>query len=82
MKDLKEATIIFICVTILILSAIIGVAIYSISDRSLMAQNIESAIAKGIDPMSVRCSYVHSQDLICVAFASSEQSHASSVVKK
>jgi hypothetical protein len=40
-----------------------------------MAGNIDGAIAKGIDPLSVRCSYAKSDDLICVAFAASAQSH-------
>ena len=40
-----------------------------------MAENMNAAISKGIDPLSVRCSYVQSHDLICVAFAASAQSH-------
>jgi hypothetical protein len=32
-----------------------------------MASNIENAIAKGIDPISVRCSYAKSDDIICIA---------------
>lgn len=44
---------------------------YNIHDRSLMAENINKAIEKGIDPLSVRCSYVKSSDhdIICIAFA-------------
>jgi hypothetical protein len=40
-----------------------------------MAANMDEAIKKGIDPISVRCSYVQSTDLICIAFAASAQSH-------
>jgi hypothetical protein len=48
-----------------------------------MAQNIDNAIAKGIDPLSVRCSYAKSDDIICVAFAASAQSHnTGTTVKK
>jgi hypothetical protein len=34
-----------------------------------MASNIENAISKGIDPLSVRCSYAHGDDIICVTHA-------------
>jgi hypothetical protein len=34
-----------------------------------MAANIENAIAKGIDPLTVRCSYVRDYDTICIAHA-------------
>jgi hypothetical protein len=71
-------------ITIVLLAAIFGFGYYSISDRTLMAQNIDNAIGKGIDPLSVRCSYAKSDDIICVAFASSAQSHNTGVttVKK
>jgi hypothetical protein len=42
---------------------------YYLNDRKLMAANIENAITKGIDPLSVRCSYAHDYDVICVAYA-------------
>jgi hypothetical protein len=38
-----------------------------------MAANIENAIAKGVDPLSVRCSYVKSDDIICIAYASNKK---------
>lgn len=68
--------------TLVLLAAIFGLGYYNISDRSLMAQNIDNAIAKGIDPLSVRCSYAKSDDIICVAFASSAQSHNTGVTVK
>lgn len=58
-----------ICFTIIVVSSIIGLSVYQINDRVLMAKNIEDGINKGIDPMSVRCSYVHGDDSICIAFA-------------
>jgi hypothetical protein len=42
---------------------------YYLNDRKLMAANIENAITKGIDPLSVRCSYARDYDVICVAYA-------------
>ena len=59
-----------ICLTLVTLGAIIGVSVYQVNDRVLMANNIEKAIAKGIDPISVRCSYTRGDDPICIAFAS------------
>jgi len=64
-----------VCLTLVFLACIAGLSYYYITDRTLMAGNIEAAIAKGIDPLSVRCSYSKSDDLICVAFAASAQSH-------
>ena len=64
-----------ICVTLIILSAILCMGYFHVNDRKLMSQNIDSAISKGIDPISVRCSYAASTDTICVAFAASPASH-------
>jgi hypothetical protein len=61
-----------ICLTLVTVSAIIGVSIYQVNDRVLMANNIEKAIAKGIDPISVRCSYTRGDDPICIAFAATK----------
>jgi len=73
-----------ICMTLIILSGIICMGYFHINDRKLMSQNIDSAISKGIDPISVRCSYAASTDTICVAFAASPASHnvSSQVVSK
>ena len=81
---LEYPTPIIVSLTLVLLAAIFGLGYYNISDRSLMAQNIDNAIAKGIDPLSVRCSYAKSDDIICVAFASSAQFHntGTTTVKK
>ena len=81
---IEYPTPVVVSLTLVLLAAIFGLGYYNISDRTLMAQNINNAIAKGIDPLSVRCSYAKSDDIICVAFASSAQSHNSGVtsVKK
>ena len=73
-----------ICLTLVTIGAIIGVSIYQINDRVLMAKNIENAIVKGVDPMSVRCSYARGDDPICIAFAAvkSEPVIQSTPVKK
>jgi hypothetical protein len=70
---MNEGIVKFICGSIIALSFIAGVCLYSINDRQLMAKNIETAISKGIDPLSVRCSYAVGSDIICVAYAASMQ---------
>jgi hypothetical protein len=60
-----------ICGTIIFISMIVGISAYNINDRNLMAHNVDNAIAKGIDPLSVRCAYASERDMICMAFASS-----------
>ena len=56
-------------VTLVLLSIVSAVCIYGLNDRKLMAANIENAIAKGIDPLTVRCSYARDYDTICIAHA-------------
>lgn len=56
-------------VTIVLLSIVSSVCVYELNDRKLMAANIENAIQKGIDPLTVRCSYVRDYDTICIAHA-------------
>lgn len=56
-------------ITVVLLAAIVSTCMYYLNDRKLMAANIENAITKGIDPLSVRCSYARDFDTICVAYA-------------
>ena len=60
-----------VAVAIIAVAAIVGITIFYVNDRVLMSKNIDSAIAKGMDPISVRCSYVTNTDTICVAYAAS-----------
>lgn len=61
------------CVTVIVVTAIFSVAYYNINTAKLMSQNISEAVAKGIDPLSVRCSYANSTDNVCVAYAASSK---------
>ena len=73
----------YLSLLIIVLSIITSITVYNIHENGLKANNMNKAIEKGIDPLAVRCSYAHSQDLICVAFAASAQSHnMSSNVKR
>lgn len=66
---MDEGKLFIVCATISLVVAIIGLVSYNINENILMSQNIETAVAKGIDPLSVRCSYTRPQDSICVAYA-------------
>jgi hypothetical protein len=74
-RFLTEVDSAVIVVTIILLSIIVAVTVFNIHQDVLKARNIDTAIEKGIDPLSVRCSYANSQDIICIAFAASSQSH-------
>lgn len=60
-------------VTVIIVAAILAIVNVNIKSNELMAQNIETAITKGLDPLSVRCSYASSTDNICVAYAAGKK---------
>lgn len=61
-----------IAVGLVLIAVIVGATIYNVNDRNLMSKNIDAAIAKGLDPISVRCSYVTTTDTICVAYAAAQ----------
>jgi len=71
-----------ISVGLVLITAIGSLGYYNIQDRTLMANNIESAISKGVDPLSVRCSYVSGTDTVCVAYAASHNTSPFTNTKK
>jgi len=62
-----------VCITLILLTSVAGMGYYFVTDRTLMAGNIDAAIAKGIDPLTVRCSYARSDDIICIAHAANRK---------
>jgi hypothetical protein len=58
-----------LCFTLITFAIIGGLSYYSIVDRKLMADNIDRAIEKGVDPLSVRCSFAKADDIVCVSYA-------------
>jgi len=58
-----------VCGTLIICSIIIGTIMYNINDRNNMARNIEAAIQKGVDPISVKCAYETDAKPVCMAYA-------------
>jgi len=65
----KEAITVIICITLTMCSCIAALTIYNINDRNNMAKNIESAIQKGIDPISVKCAYETNANAVCIAYS-------------
>lgn len=65
----KETVTFLVCVTLIVLSGIAGSVVYNINDRNNMAKNIEAAINKGIDPLSVKCAYDNSSTSTCITYA-------------
>jgi hypothetical protein len=70
----KEFTTLMVCITLVACSCIAGVTIYNINDRNNMAKNIESAIQKGIDPISVKCAYETNANAVCIAYSMGNKS--------
>jgi hypothetical protein len=62
-----------LCLSGLLVMVLFAFTTYKMRDRELMSKNINEAITKGIDPLTVRCSYASETDNICVAFASIQQ---------
>ena len=58
-----------VCLAIVIVAMIAGITVYNMNDRNNMAKNIEAAIAKGMDPLSVKCSYETNPGAICITYA-------------
>lgn len=65
----KETVIFWVSICLMVMTLIGCVAYYNYNQTQAIRSNIEAALAKGIDPLSVRCAYSNSQDTVCVAYA-------------
>lgn len=65
----KEIITVIVCITLAVCSSIAAFTIYNMNDRNNMAKNIESAIQKGIDPISVKCAYETAANAVCIAYS-------------
>lgn len=65
----KDLTTLIVCITLVMCSMVAAVTLYNINDRNNMAKNIESAIQKGIDPISVKCAYETNANAVCIAYS-------------
>jgi hypothetical protein len=70
---INDFVVLVICSAIILLSIVGSITVYNLEQNNHKSKNIEHAIAKGIDPLSVRCSYANSQDMICIAYAASRK---------
>jgi len=57
-----------VCIMIMAMTAIIAVSFNYVNDRNNMAKNIEVAISKGVDPLSVKCAYETNPTATCIAY--------------
>jgi len=65
----KDLITICTSVTIIFCTMVISISMYNVNDRNNMAKNIEAAIAKGVDPVSVKCAYETGTNAICITYA-------------
>lgn len=69
----RDLITVMVALTIVSCTAIVGTIVYNLNDRNNMAKNIEAAIAKGVDPLSVKCAYETNPNSICMAHALSNK---------
>lgn len=62
-----------VCGTIIVISFILSVTLFHFKETELKNQNIDQAMTKGVDPLSVRCAYASERDMICIAHAASRK---------
>lgn len=53
-------------------TAILSTTGYMINEQNLLSKNISEAVAKGMDPMTVRCAYTYPQDAMCASYIASK----------
>lgn len=70
-KKSAELITVIVCITIAVCSIVVGTFLSGINDRNNMAKNIDAAIQKGVDPISVKCSYETNPSSTCIAYAMS-----------
>jgi len=76
----KVILIIATTVTIMFVSG--SYTFYQYSVLKSLERNVESAIVKGIDPITVRCAYAIQTDPICIAYGSISNNTAPSTPAK
>jgi pyruvate/oxaloacetate carboxyltransferase len=59
--------------TIVVCTAMVSTVFYNLNDRNNMSKNIESAISKGVDPLSVKCAYEVTPNAICITYAANRK---------
>lgn len=65
----KDVITFMVCATIILLALIGAGVTINLNDKINMSKNIESAINKGVDPLSVKCAYDSSSTTTCITYA-------------
>lgn len=73
--NFRQTNLFFGGIGALLLVIIIAFWNYKLNESNLMSKNIQDAMAKGIDPLSVRCTYAADTDNICLAYALRNREH-------
>lgn len=68
-KDNTAVLTLMICAMIFLMSVVVSVTLNQLNDKNNMAKNIESAISRGVDPISVKCAYEMTPSSTCIAYA-------------
>ena len=58
-----------VCLTLLFGSIIASATIGNLNEQNNFAKNMESAISKGVDPLSIKCSYEKTPTSTCIAYS-------------
>ena len=77
---MNDRSIVFSVLAVVITTILAGTFLLY-SNLVSMERNIESAIAKGIDPMAVRCAYASEKDMVCVAFGAANHQFPAELAK-
>jgi hypothetical protein len=78
---MDESKLFLVCGTLVLMTIVGSVAYYNIQHQAVLSKNIENGIAKGVDPVAVRCAYAQERDIICVAYAATKAQEAPTVRK-
>jgi len=73
--NFRQTNVFFGGIAALIFVVILAFWNYKINENTLMSKNINEAMTKGIDPLSVRCTYAADTDNICLAYALRGRDH-------
>ena len=65
---MKTENLFISCVMVAVLSIVAAISYNSYNETQAMQKNIDSAIAKGIDPLAVKCAWSKYGDNICITY--------------
>ena len=70
MNSMDKTVVTFVvCIAIVVTTLIGSILCYNLNERNNMSKNMEQAISKGVDPLSVKCAYETNPTQICTILA-------------